>query len=80
MQNTVEKEKEIFTKSWLPNIIPEARDVYSMNVPVNNVHKCLVLFFNKLKTETVDHMGTTGGGGGSGGGNFTKGKQPRTPS
>lgn len=51
-----------------------------MNVSVDNMHKCLVLFFNKIKTETLDHMGTTGGGGGGGGVNFTTGKQPRTPS
>lgn len=50
-----------------------------MNVSVDIMHKCLVLFFNKIKTETLDHMGTTGGGGG-GGVNFTNGKQPRTPS
>lgn len=47
----------------------------SMNVPLDNMHKCLVLFFNKIKTETVVNMGTTGGGGG---GNFTTGRQART--
>lgn len=31
----------------------------------------MVLFFNKIKTETLRHVGTTGGGGGGGGGNFT---------
>lgn len=31
----------------------------------------VVLFFNKIKTETLRHVGTTGGGGGGGGGNFT---------
>lgn len=81
LQNTVEKDKDILTKSQFPDIIPKTRDVhvYSMNVSIDNMHKCLVLFFNKIKTETLDHMGTTGGGGG-GGVNFTTGKQPRTPS
>lgn len=79
LQNTVEK--DILTKSQFPDIIPKTRDVhvYSMNVSVDNMHKCLVLFINKIKTETLDHMGTTGGGGG-GGVNFTTEKQPRTPS
>lgn len=50
-----------------------SKGLISMNVPLDNM--CLVLFFNKIKTETVVNMGTTGGGGG---GNFTTGRQART--
>lgn len=44
-----------------------------MNVLVDNMYKCLVLFFNKIKIEILDYMGMIGGGGG-GGVNFIIGK------
>lgn len=50
-----------------------SKGLISMNVPLDNM--CLVLFFNKIKTETVVNMGTTGGGGR---GNFATGRQART--
>lgn len=37
------------------------------------------VFFYKIKTETLRHVGITGGGGGGGGGNFTTGRLAHFP-